>query len=423
MHITLKRIGAALTAAALLGGLAGLGSIDAGAADLISAPPTEFAPSGTVTANQPGRIVAFNGDLYATQSTPGFVKITSAGALSNLTTDTGGAYAVVKTSANAFGQLFWVEGTNLRSYAINGTGTTYVPAVAATAASLLEVNGQLWIGRTGGVDRYTVSGSALGPAGTIALGATGTGRMALGADGNVWIVETDLAALGIDKVTRWTQAGGQIGATYLISNAAADPTSIAKGTDGVMSIAAPGVDKILRMTTDGANNPALVTEVAVPGAGPQTVVAGPDNAVWFTQKNANSIGRIADGAGAATTIGGLSTGFGPQGIVPLAPDNNMWVTGVNGNRVAKFGTAPVPTTTTSTVAPTTTVAATTAPTTIAVAIPTTAATTLPTIAVSTPPVSIVITRTCIKSRTVTARVNKKRVKRTTCLRYRTTAAH
>ena len=434
MHSNLKKAGGAVMAIAMIGGLSLVGPRFAGAADLISAPPTEYAPTGTVTATSPGQITTFSGDLYVAQSVVGFTKVTPAGVMTNLSTDTGGAYAVVKTSAVALGQLFWVEGTNLRSYAINGTGTTYIPAVSASAASLLDVSGQLWIGRTAGVDRYTISGATLGPIATIPLGATSSARMALGTDGNVWIVETDPAAGGIDKVTRWTQAGGQIGATYLISNAAANPSSIARGTDGVMSITEPGVDKILRMNVDGAGNPGLVAEVALPvGANPQTIVAGPDNAVWFTQKNTNNIGRIADGASTASAINGLSTGFGPQGMA-LGADANIWVSGVNGNKVAKFGTAPVPTTTTvpvtttvvATTVPATTVPATTVPvsvstlatTTVPVTVATTTATTVPA-----PVISIIVTRVCVKTKTVMVRVGKKRVRRTTCLRYRNTTSH
>ena len=106
--------------------------------------------------------------------------------------------------------------------------------------------------------------------------------MALGKDGFVWIVETNPGA-GQDRVTRWDpNVPAQIGASYLIGNALADPSSVAVGADG---------------------------------------------ALWVAETGAN-------GSTVAATIGGLTNLFGPRGMA-LGPDNNIWISGFGANKIGK----------------------------------------------------------------------------------------
>ena len=70
------------------------------------------------------------------------------------------------------------------------------------------------------------------------------------------------------------------------------------------------------------------------GAGVERIVAGPDGALWFTQFNANRIGRITLG-GAITEFTGPSAGAGLDGIAAGA-DGNLWFAEVSGNRIGRI---------------------------------------------------------------------------------------
>jgi len=66
-----------------------------------------------------------------------------------------------------------------------------------------------------------------------------------------------------------------------------------------------------------------LTEYPVPNSSPQGIAAGPDGALWFTERSADKIGRI--------TIGGVVTEYplpsneGPLGIT-VGPDGALWFT-------------------------------------------------------------------------------------------------
>src|ERR1700733_12776761 len=67
------------------------------------------------------------------------------------------------------------------------------------------------------------------------------------------------------------------------------PWAIATGPDGALWFTELQANKIGRITTAGP-----ITEFAAPTAssGPRSIVAGPDGALWFTEEAADKIGRI-----------------------------------------------------------------------------------------------------------------------------------
>lgn len=71
--------------------------------------------------------------------------------------------------------------------------------------------------------------------------------------------------------------------------------------------------------------------VTTPSSFPAGIAAGPDGNLWFTEANANQIGRI--------TPGGVVTEFtaagGPLGIT-AGPDGNMWFAEQQGNKIGKI---------------------------------------------------------------------------------------
>src|SRR5438132_7732764 len=85
---------------------------------------------------------------------------------------------------------------------------------------------------------------------------------------------------------------------------------------GVQTCALP----ICRMTTDGRS-----TSWALPHrrANPTRIAAGPDGALWFTERDAHAIGRITT-SGAITEFP-LTTGLSPYDI-EAGPDGALWFT-------------------------------------------------------------------------------------------------
>lgn len=216
-------------------------------------------------------------------------------------------------------------------------------------------------------------------------------------------------APGQDGVTRWDpNVPAQVGASYVIGNALADPSSVAVGADGALWVAETGADKLLRVTADGAGNLAGSEVQLAAGAQPLTIVAGPDNAMWFNQSGLsfNNIARIANGSNVAATIGGLTNLFGPRGMA-LGPDNNIWVSGFGANKIAKFGTAPAPVITTTTASIITTTTA-----------PINTTTTGPIITTTT-----AVLQECVKTKAVVTKIGKKRVRRYICVAWKITTSH
>ena len=75
-----------------------------------------------------------------------------------------------------------------------------------------------------------------------------------------------------------------------------------------------------------------VTEFPLPAAAslPQGIVAGPDGALWFAERNLNAIGRLKDGALTEYTL--PSPGSAPFWVA-TGPDGNVWFTERTSNRI------------------------------------------------------------------------------------------
>src|SRR5438128_2358664 len=81
-----------------------------------------------------------------------------------------------------------------------------------------------------------------------------------------------------------------------------------------------------------------ITEFPVPTSSshPAGITAGPDGNLWFTESNANQIGRITTSGGFTEfplpTTCGSSFGCEPIGIT-AGPDGNLWFTEGGGNKI------------------------------------------------------------------------------------------
>src|SRR5438309_1364493 len=70
-----------------------------------------------------------------------------------------------------------------------------------------------------------------------------------------------------------------------------------------------------------------------PNSGPGPIMVGPDGNLWFTENNANQIGRIT--LSGQITEFALSENSGPWGIT-LGPDGNLWFAASTGNRIGRI---------------------------------------------------------------------------------------
>ena len=168
-------------------------------------------------------------------------------------------------------------------------------------------DGSVWF-----TDPGTASIGRLDPMGSVtryllALTSQPTG-IAPGPDGNFWFTETAPVPPGPNRVPGTTApAIGRITPDGVVSHFLLPPTeenpmggpgmgsmpaAITAGPDGALWFTEADADQIGRITTDGA-----ITEFPLPSRGtmhahPTAIAAGPDGAVWFTQPLRESIGRI-----------------------------------------------------------------------------------------------------------------------------------
>ncbi len=123
---------------------------------------------------------------------------------------------------------------------------------------------------------------------------------------------------------------------YPVTTANAVPYGITAGPDGNLWFTENNANKIGRITPAGD-----VTEYDLPTAiaFPSVIVAGPDGNLWFTAEGGNKIGRITP-AGDVTEFAIPTAGAFPYGIA-AGPDGNLWFTEIQGNKIGRITPAGV----------------------------------------------------------------------------------
>jgi streptogramin lyase len=103
----------------------------------------------------------------------------------------------------------------------------------------------------------------------------------------------------------------------------------------------PGRARPVVEALEGRYLPSSFTTFALPtpNSAPTGIVAGPDGNLWFTEANANQIGRITPG-GAVTEFAVPTAGSGPTGIA-VGPDGNLWFTEINALQIGRITPAGV----------------------------------------------------------------------------------
>jgi virginiamycin B lyase len=116
--------------------------------------------------------------------------------------------------------------------------------------------------------------------------------------------------------------------------AGGDPFGITAGPDGNLWFTEMNANKIGRITLEGA-----VTEFSIPTAasGPQSIAKGSDGNLWFSEDQGAKIGRITT-SGVVTEFGLTDPSSTPSSIVP-GPDGALWFTEYATNKIGRITTA------------------------------------------------------------------------------------
>jgi streptogramin lyase len=265
--------------------LASLGA-DTGPLDLVSDPANGFLYFTEFNTGRIGRINPMEG--------------TDAAILASLTQS-----AVVPSGAGAGvhgitigpdANLWFTETSVDRVGTIDPTLTTITEFIAGITAGAAPANivtgpdGALWFtesnnSATGAIGRITTGGTV----NEFLLPGTGNNNdpedITVGPDGALWFTEA-----GTSQIGRITTSGTII--SFALP-AGSNPQGITSGPFGLLYFAEAGRDRIGSISTSGAITELGAGQIAS-GSQPTDVVAGGNNALWFTEpgNNGNTIGRL-----------------------------------------------------------------------------------------------------------------------------------
>jgi streptogramin lyase len=124
---------------------------------------------------------------------------------------------------------------------------------------------------------------------------------------------------------------------YVPITSGSAPAYITLGSDGNLWFTEENANKIGRITTTG-----VVTEFPVPTASsqPHNIVAGPDGNLWFTEQTGNKVGKITT-AGVVTEYSTGITASGQPYAITAGSDGNLWFTELVASKIGKITTSGV----------------------------------------------------------------------------------
>jgi streptogramin lyase len=190
------------------------------------------------------------------------------------------------------------------------------------------LNGVLYFTKSDpGLGRITTSGQVLpdvAPAGFTT--AIGNGMAARGAD----IFFTDFNNNNIWRFSATSRTFSQ----FPIPTAGADPFDVAVYGNGIVWFTEFQANRIGRL--DPATG--VITETVVTGD-PRQITIATDGTVWFTERFANAVGHL-DPLTSQVTLFPLAAGAGPEGMA-AAPDGSVWFTQSAAGNVARITAAGV----------------------------------------------------------------------------------
>jgi len=314
--------------------LALLGAADPSRAQQV----TEF-PVPTAVSNPFGVAAGPDGNVWFTESNSGKVgRITPAGVITEFQVPgiLAGLLAIVSGPDGAL----WFTGGLFR-ITTAGVATKY----GTFGGQFLTTgpDGNLWLtGTPNKIARVSPSDPNTVAVFTGVLPATTFGGVTAGPDGNVWFTETDhasktarVARIDLTKldgcaanpslcITEWTIPG---------ENSDTQLTGITLGPDGAVWFTSTG--KVNRITPGG-----VLTQFSAASASTQGgITLGADGALWYAGTG-GKIGRITT-SGALTEIF-VSAGFTSPRQIAAGPDGNIWFTEINANKIGRVTTGVAP---------------------------------------------------------------------------------
>ncbi|MBV9718343.1 MAG: Virginiamycin B lyase [Candidatus Eremiobacteraeota bacterium] len=200
----------------------------------------------------------------------------------------------------------------------NGTYTLFQDSEGSSPQGITTgPDGALWYAQSDGtVGRITTNGTISHF--TVAPGNANLQGIATGPDGNLWVTQEVVGGTRIsNQVIRLSPKGKH--ASYKVGDG---PTYICVGPDKAMWFTESDANAIGRLTTSGKYRE-FPTNYEY--AAPSGIAKGPDGALWISDFN----GRF--GIGRVTTKGKFSFYGGPAANAELrqitaGPDHNMWFT-------------------------------------------------------------------------------------------------
>lgn len=157
----------------------------------------------------------------------------------------------------------------------------------------------------------------------------------VGPDRNLWFAE--FAASRIGKITE----KGDV-EEYNVSPCASDtgdgsvatssPTAIARGPDNALWFTEKQPNKIGRVTQEGEFQEFAISTAA---SAPSGITVGPDGNLWFTELAANKIGVIGTDGKMVAEHPIRTSESGPTAIT-MGPDDNLWFTEANASQIGRI---------------------------------------------------------------------------------------
>lgn len=166
--------------------------------------------------------------------------------------------------------------------------------------------------------------------------ASGTGGIAVGADGNLWVAEQTAGSL-----VRMTPSGSVLGRWPL----GGQPTTVTTGPGGRIWVAVTGADQLAYVdSTAAAPTPVFISTASLSGCGPVGLTSGGDGRMYFTMPTDGSPGCTAprlSSVAANHSFGAAVTGIG-QAFDLAVSGGKLYVPDFEGDVVRRLslGTAP-----------------------------------------------------------------------------------
>jgi virginiamycin B lyase len=297
---------------------------------------TELPVLPTASAAPTGITTAYDGGVWFTKNSANKVaRLNPAtGAVIEYSVPTA-ASAPDQITATPDGNVWFTERYGRHIGRINQAGGAIaefaVPGTGAYPTAIATVSGTVWFATadsaaTARLDRISSTGTIT----QLATGATRTTITSItgGPDGNLWV--TEVSSYWGDAVSKVSTAGFGRFTNYRLANLHAGPQSIIVGADNNLWFTESGANKIGQISTAGT-----IQEFALAaGSAPQQIVSGPDGALWFTEKGSNKIGLITT-TGVVTELTISTASSQPFGIT-RGLDGRLWFTEESGDRLGEI---------------------------------------------------------------------------------------